>query len=220
MLTPAMIEYANSPTKETQAALTPDDVLTILKLGNERFVAGQMTERDLWAQAKATSTGQYPIAAVLSCIDSRVPPELVFDVGIGDIFVGRVAGNFVNPDLLGSFEFATQVIGAKLILVLGHTGCGAVDGACDGLRLGNLTQTLRKLEPAIEAVPDSAGPRDSRNRAFVKAVTWKNVELAAEAFHSQSQVIRELVEAGELKIVGGVYELATGKVEFLDAGEE
>ncbi len=207
---------AVTQTRETQAAMTPSQVLAALKAGNERFVAGTALERDLLAQVRQTANGQYPIAAVLGCLDSRVPPELVFDMGIGDLFVGRVAGNYVDTDMLGSLEFATKVAGAKVILVLGHTDCGAVKGACDGVKLGNLTHTLSNLAPAMYAVKDVSGPRNASNKAFVDAVVHANVKLNVQALLDRSAVLRELVESGDLLIVGGVYDLKTGQVTFLD----
>jgi carbonic anhydrase len=210
------LAQTKTQTRASQAALSPDDVLAALKAGNERFVSGQMLERDLRAQVKQTASGQYPIAAIMSCLDSRVPPEMVFDMGIGDMFVGRVAGNYVDTDMLGSFEFATKVAGAKVILVLGHTDCGAVKGACDGVKIGNLTHTLSNLAPALYAVRDVDGPRNASNKQFVDAVTRANVELNVQALVDRSTVLSELVDAGELKVVGGIYDLKTGRVTFLD----
>ncbi len=207
---------ATTQSQATQAALTPDEVIEALKAGNERFVSGRMLERDLRSQVRQTAAGQYPMAAVMGCLDSRVPPEIVFDMGIGDLFVGRVAGNYVDTDMLGSFEFATRVAGAKVILVLGHTSCGAVKGACDGVKIGNLTHTLSNLAPALYAVRDVNGPRNAGNKAFVEAVTRANVDLNVQALVDRSAVLRELVEAGRLKIVGGIYDLQTGRVNFLE----
>ena len=207
---------ATTQTRATQAALTPEQVLDALKAGNERFASGRMLERDLPAQVQQTSSGQYPMAAIMGCLDSRVPPEFVFDMGIGDLFVGRVAGNYVDTDMLGSFEFATKVAGAKVILVLGHTECGAVKGACDGVKLGNLTHTLSNLAPALYAVRDVDGSRNASNKAFVDAVTRANVELNVKALIDRSAVLRELVEDEQLKVVGGIYDLKTGRVAFLD----
>ncbi len=203
-------------TRQTQAAATPDEIITALKEGNERFVQGQMLNRDLRAQVQQTATGQYPLASIVGCIDSRVPPELVFDMGIGDLFVARVAGNYIETDILGSLEFATKVAGSKVIVVLGHTQCGAVKGACDGVELGNLTHTLSNLMPAVYAVDDVDGPRSSQNKAFVDRVVRKNVELNVANLTERSAVLRELVEQGKLKIVGAVYDLKSGRVTFLD----
>lgn len=216
----ATIAYASSQTmtKQSLNSLSPDDVLKMLKEGNQRFVSGNMLQRDLKAQVKATAHGQYPMATILSCIDSRVPVEMVFDMGIGDVFVGRVAGNYIETDILGSFEYATKVAGSKLIVVLGHTSCGAVKGACDGVKMGNLTETLSNLEPAMTAVKNVRGERNSKNKPYVNAVVEMNVKLTIQAILDRSDIIRDLVEAGNLKIVGGVYDLKTGKVNFLDSG--
>lgn len=218
LLSIATIAYAQTvtQTRASQAALTPDRVLVELKAGNERFVSGEMHDRDLRAQVKQTASGQYPMAAIVGCLDSRVPPEMVFDMGIGDLFVGRIAGNYVDTDMLGSLEFATRVAGAKVILVLGHTDCGAVKGACDGVQLGNLTHTLANLAPALYAARDVAGPHNAKNKEFVSAVTRANVELNVKTLLSRSTVLQELVDDGNLKVVGGVYDLATGRVTFFD----
>jgi carbonic anhydrase len=203
-------------TKETQAAISPADALQRLKDGNARFVAGQSLPRDLRAQVKATGGGQYPFATVLGCIDSRVAPEIVFDEGIGDIFSARIAGNFVEPSILGSLEFASKVAGSKLILVLGHTECGAIKGACDDVKLGNLTETLSHLRPAVAAVTSVPGERNSKNKAFVEAVTHMNVKLTLEAIRKQSPVLDELIARGEVGLAGGVYDVKTGVVTFLE----
>ncbi len=203
-------------TSESQAAMTPDDALALLREGNQRFLAGKLLERDLLAQVKATASGQYPHSVVLSCIDSRVPPEMVFDQGLGDIFAPRVAGNFVDEELLGSMEFAAAVAGSKAIVVLGHSECGAVKGACDNVKLGNLTQTLANIRPAVEAVPGFEGERNSKNAAFVSAVAHENVRQTVNNILERSVVIAELVDRGRLKVVGAMYDVATGKVTFLD----
>ncbi len=202
--------------QEAQTSLTPDQALELLKEGNARFVAGESTNRDLIAQQKATAGGQYPFAVVLSCLDSRSAPEIVFDQGIGDLFVGRVAGNVVDEDLLGSFEFATAAAGSKLIVVMGHTACGAVKGACDGVELGNLTLLLDEIEPAIDAVQTPAGTdRSSANIEFVNRVVETNVEMQVNELLRRSDVIRGLVEQGQVKVIGAVHDLATGEVRFL-----
>jgi carbonic anhydrase len=201
-------------TKESQANMTPDQALAALKEGNQRFVSGKMMQRDLMAQVKTTATGQYPIAAVLGCIDSRVPPEIVFDQGLGDIFSARIAGNFANTDIIGSFEFATKLSGAKLIVVLGHTDCGAVKGACDNAQLGNLTATLSHIAPAVYVVTDVPGERTSKNAAFVQHVADANVRLTVQALTERSAVLRDLVDHGQLKVVGAMYDLASGQVHF------
>ena len=203
-------------TAETQAALTPEQVLLRLKDGNERFVQGTAVERDFMGQVRETSTGQFPMAAILGCIDSRVPHEIVFDKGVGDIFSARVAGNFVNTDILGSLEFATAVAGSKVVVVLGHTECGAVKGACDGVELGNLTATLSNIAPAVYAVDDIEGPRTSANKAYVQAVAHENVEMTVRNMVERSPVMHRLVEAGDLIVVGAMHDVATGEVTFFE----
>ena len=207
----------NAQTKASQDAISPAKALELLKEGNQRFTAKQQVERDLNLQVEQTSTGQFPFATVLSCIDSRVPAELVLDQGIGDIFSVRIAGNFVNSDILGSMEFASKLAGTKLILVLGHTACGAVKGACDHAELGNLTGMLDKIAPAVEAVtePAAAADRTSANIDFVNAVGAKNVTLTIERIREESPVLAEMEQAGEIQIVGGMYDIATGQVSFL-----
>jgi carbonic anhydrase len=215
-LTAVAEHHADVQTKETQAALTPEAALGLLKAGNERFLSGTMANRDLAAQVKATAGGQFPHSVVMGCIDSRVPPELVFDQGIGDIFTPRIAGNFVDQELLGSIEFATAVAGSKVVVVLGHSACGAVKGACDNVKLGNLTQTLSYIKPAVEAVPGFEGERNSGNSEFVQAVTHENVRLTVARMLSESLVLKKLVERGELLVVGAIYDLSTGQVTFLE----
>jgi carbonic anhydrase len=203
-------------TREAQAAITPARALQMLKEGNERFVSGKPTERDLLAQVAQTSKGQFPFAAIVSCLDSRIPPELVFDQGIGDLFVARVAGNIVNDDILGSLEFATKLSGAKLIVVMGHTECGAVKGACDAAQLGLLTATLANTNPAVETVEGDYSPRTSKNAAFVQAVAEKNVALTMQKLRQRSVVLREMIAGSELGLVGAMYDVGTGKVVFYD----
>lgn len=204
-------------TVEFQSSMTPASALQLLKEGNGRFVQGQLGSRDYLERVQDTSGGQWPFAAVLSCIDSRVPAELVFDQGIGDVFSVRIAGNVVNEDIVGSLEFSCKVAGAKLIVVLGHERCGAVMGACDGVKLGSLTGLLEKIEPAIEAteLPNGEGPRDATNRDFVQAVAVKNAKMAAANILEQSEVLAEMHRAGQIDIVGAMYDVATGKVRFL-----
>lgn len=204
-------------TAETQAALTPAAVVQLLKDGNARFLAGQAVERNFMEQMRQTSTGQYPMATILGCIDSRAPHEVVFDKGIGDLFSARIAGNFINTDMLGSLEFSTAVAGARVIVVLGHTECGAVKGACDHVQLGNLTTTLANLSPAVYAVQDIEGPRTSANKAFVEAVAHENVAMTVDNIIERSLVIRGLVESGRLIVIGAMYDVATGVVTFDDA---
>lgn len=204
-------------TAERQAATTPQAALEQLMAGNSRFVAGLATQRDLLAQVRATAAGQHPIASIVACIDSRVPPERIFDLGVGDAFVARVAGNFVDEEILGSLEFASAVAGSRVILVLGHTECGAVKGACDGVELGHLTATLAQIRPALEAVPGGDfSPRSSKNRDFVRAVTHANVRLTVEEILRESAVLRGLHEEGRLLVVGAIYDVATGEVDLLE----
>ncbi|MDB4107837.1 carbonic anhydrase family protein [Bacteroidia bacterium] len=203
-------------TKDTQAIMTPAKSLQELKDGNSRFQKGSVLSRDLMDQMSDTSKGQFPFATVLSCIDSRVSSELIFDQGIGDIFSVRIAGNFVNQDILGSMEFACKLAGTKLILVLGHTSCGAVKGACDDAKLGNLTDMLAKIKPAVNSVeePADASQRNSGNIQFVNMVSAKNVELNIQRILDESPVLAEMKQAGDIQIVGGMYDIQTGAVEF------
>jgi len=202
--------------KAAQTATSPSAALARLKDGNARFLAGESTDRDYAQQINATASGQFPFASVISCLDSRAAPEILFDQGIGDLFVGRVAGNIVNDDLLGSLEFGSKVAGSKLIVVLGHTECGAVKGACDYVELGNLTGLLDKIEPAIDAVPVDGGDRSSSNAAFVREVTDMNVRLTVTSITQRSPVLAEMVAAGDLQIVGAVYDISTGQVNWLN----
>ncbi|MFC1835591.1 carbonic anhydrase family protein [Thermodesulfobacteriota bacterium] len=206
---------AITQTKETQAAITPQKALQMLKEGNERFIRGKMLKRDLMKQVKATAGGQFPFAALVSCIDSRESGQLIFDQGIGDVFNARVAGNFVNDDILGSLEFACAIVGARLIVVLGHTECGAIRGACDDVKMGNLTKTLANIKPAVAAVSGFDSNRNAANSAFVKAVTDKNVVLTVERIRKRSPVLRELVDKGKLGLTGAIYDVHTGKVKFM-----
>jgi carbonic anhydrase len=203
-------------TREAQAAITPSKALEILKEGNKRFVSNKLRKRDLMAQVKKTGKGQFPFAAVVSCLDSRTQPEYIFDQGIGDIFVARVAGNFVNDDILGSLEFATKLVGARLIVIMGHTLCGAVMGACDKAQLGLLTTTLANINPAVEAVEGDYNPRTSQNDKFVEAVTEKNVKLTMQKLRTRSVVLREMIDKGEIGLVGAMYDVSTGKVTFFE----
>lgn len=208
---------ATSPmTRETQQAMTPGDALDRLRAGNDRFARGASIARDYPAEVRETSTGQYPYAVVLSCIDSRTAPEILFDEGIGDIFVPRVAGNYAPIDVVGSMEFATRLAGAKLVVVLGHSECGAVKGACDGAQLGNLTTVLNAIQPAVAEVTYVDGPRTSKNPTFVQAVAEQNVRRTVEVIRAESPVMRELENQGQIRIVGAMYDVATGRVEFLD----
>ena len=204
--------FAQVQTKESQAALTPSKALDLLKEGNARFLGGKMKARDLNAKVVATASGQYPFAAVVSCMDSRVPAEIVFDQGIGDLFSLRVAGNVVDTDFLGSLEYATKVVGSRLILVMGHTSCGAVKGAIDDVKLGNLTALLAQDKPAIAAA--GPPPGTSKDNAFVDRVATANVRLAMRRVREGSAVIRELLDSGRVGLVGGMYDVDTGKVVF------
>jgi carbonic anhydrase len=203
-------------TKESQATMTPEKALQFLREGNERFQNNLKANRNLLQQINDTRDGQFPFAIILSCIDSRVSAELVFDQGLGDIFSVRIAGNFVNEDILGSMEFACKLAGTKLIVVLGHTSCGAIKGACDHARLGNLTKLIEKIEPAVYATeePKEEAQRNSKNLDFVDAVAAKNVDLTIARVRRESPVLKELEEDGDIKIVGGMYDIATGAVEF------
>lgn len=203
-------------TKETQATMTPEKSLAFLKEGNKRFVNNLKANRNLLEQVNDTSSGQFPFATILSCIDSRVSAELVFDQGLGDIFSVRIAGNFVNEDILGSMEFACKLAGTKVIVVLGHTSCGAVKGACDDAKLGNLTAMLSKIKPAVNAVtsPEDESLRNSKNLEFVDHVSAKNVMLTIDRIKKESPVLAEMEDNGEIKIVGAMYDIHTGAVNF------
>ena len=204
-------------TKQTQEAMSPDAALQALKDGNNRFITSNQVSRDLMQQVADTSTGQYPFATVLHCIDSRVSAELVFDQGIGDLFSIRIAGNFVNEDILGSMEFATKLAGTKVVVILGHTACGAVKGACDHAKLGNLTGMLEKIAPAVSQVKDPADAslRTSSNIDFVNRVAVKNVHMAIDNLRAMSPVLKEMEAAGEIKVVGAMYHIENGQVVFL-----
>lgn len=199
-------------TQPEQQAMTPQQVLDLLYAGNRRFVQGDITHRDHRAQIRAAVEGQWPKAVVLSCLDSRVPVEDVFDCGIGDLFVARVAGNFVNVDILGSMEFACKVVGARLVFVLGHEHCGAVKGAIDRVELGNLTAVLRAIAPAADEVTTVEGERSSKNAAFVHRVAEQNVIRTLRRIRQESAILRDLEAAGVIRIVGGMYDMDTGEV--------
>lgn len=205
----------NVMTKEEQAKLTPDQVLQDFIEGNKRFQSGTTTTRDHSEQARKSAPGQFPKAVVLSCLDSRVPVEDIFDQGLGDVFVGRVAGNFVNLDLLGSMEFACKVAGAKLVLVLGHQHCGAVKGAIDDVKLGNITAMLAKIKPAVKMSQDFTGAKTSKNDEFVKHVSENNVKFALQQIREKSPILKEMEDKGEIKIVGAFYRLTDGTLEFV-----
>src|SRR6476660_1289977 len=203
-------------TATEQKALTPDSVLQILKEGNKRFRNNDLTARDHSALVRDAAAGQYPKAVVLSCLDSRIPVEDVFDRGIGDIFVARVAGNFVNEDILGSMEFGCKVSGAKLILVMGHESCGAIKAAIDNVKLGNITAMLTKIEPAVVASQDFKQDRTSKKNEFVEYVSKNNIKNTIEAIKAKSPILKEMADKGEIKIIGGYYSLETGEVTFFE----
>lgn len=203
-------------TKETQLSLTPESALQILKEGNDRFVNNLKANRNLLQQVNDTSSGQFPFATILSCIDSRTSAELIFDQGLGDIFSIRIAGNILNEDILGSMEFATKIAGSKIIVVLGHTKCGAIAGACNHVELGNLTTLLNKIQPAIFQEKETKENRTGSNPQFVNNVTDINVHLTIERIRRESLIIDELEQEGKIKIVGGSYDVETGKVSFFE----
>ncbi len=202
--------------KACQEAVTPQMILGRFKQGNARFASGKHTPHNYLKQAQATAAGQYPLASVVSCIDSRSPPEIIFDQSIGDFFNARVAGFIVNEDILGSLEFASKLAGSKLIIVLGHTNCGAIKGACDDAKLGNLTGLLAKIKPAMSRIPNDGKDRSSKNYAFVDMVAEQNVRLTIETIRAKSPVLKEMEDKGEIKIVGAMYDLKTAKVEWYD----
>ena len=205
--------YAAALTKEQRDKLTPDQIIEAMKKGNERFRSGKMSQQDFVAQKRATAAGQYPAAVVLSCVDSRVPAEIILDARLGDTFNARVAGNIVNDDLLGSLEFACALAGAKVVLVMGHTACGAIKGAIDGVQLGNLSGLLNKIRPAVD-VTRFDGERTAKNDAFVDEVAKSNVRLTVSAIRQRSDVLAGLEKEGKIKIVGSMYHLVGGRVEF------
>ena len=207
------IAYAAALTKAQREKLTPEAILALMKKGNKRFSAGRREDHSYLAQQRASAGGQYPMAVLLSCIDSRAPAETIMDLRIGDIFNSRVAGNIENPDILGSMEFACKVAGAKVVLVMGHTACGAIKGAIDNAELGNLTGLLAKIKPAVEATAYS-GERSSKNYAFVDAVARKNVELTIANIRKDSPVLAGMESSGAIKIAGAMYNLQTGAVDF------
>lgn len=203
-------------TKASQTELSPKDALQMLKEGNERFLANQVLERNLLSQVQDTATGQYPFASIVSCIDSRIPTEIIFDQGVGDVFNARIAGNFVNEDILGSLEFACKLAGSKLIVIMGHTSCGAVKGACDHAKLGNLTAMLSKINPAMDKVHTEEGvDRSSKNTDFVNQVAVQNVLLNIDRLKAESPVLNEMIEANQIDVVGAIYDVKSGKVSFL-----
>jgi len=206
--------FSQVVTKEKQVAMTPSRAFDKLKEGNERFVQNTLKSRNWNTKVKLTASGQYPFATILGCMDSRAPSEIIFDQGLGDIFTIRVAGNIVNEDILGSMEYALKVAGSKLLVVMGHTECGAIKGAIDKVDLGNLTVLLDKITPAVNAV-NYDGNKISGDKPFVKLVTIKNIEMAIEEIRAKSEILKEMESKGEIKIVGALYDVATGKVSWL-----
>ena len=201
-------------TKEMQAAITPAMALELLKQGNQRFVDNLKINRNLLQQANETSDGQHPFAVILSCIDSRTSAELIFDQGLGDIFSARIAGNIINEDILGSMEFGCKLAGAKIIVVLGHTKCGAIKGACDHVEMGNLTALLSKIRPAVDDELTVNENRNSSNPEFVEKVSAINVKRTVKSITERSSILREMLESGQIAIVGGVHDITTGVVKF------
>jgi carbonic anhydrase len=203
-------------TKELQEKITPSQALEALEQGNKRFLQNSMLSRNLLEQVNVTSEGQHPLAVILSCIDSRTSSELIFDQGIGDIFSVRIAGNIINEDILGSMEFACKVAGSKLVLVLGHTKCGAIKGACDHVQLGNLSTLLSKINPALEEEKTTKENRNSKNAEFVENVATINVKRTVQEILNRSSILKEMVEEGKIGIVGAMYDVSTGEVKFYD----
>lgn len=205
-------------TSETQLSITPSKALEFLKEGNARFVNNLKMSRNLLQQANETRDGQWPFAVILSCIDSRTSAELIFDQGLGDIFSIRIAGNVVNTDIIGSLEFACKIAGSKLIVVLGHTSCGAIKGACDHVEMGSLTELLSKIQPAVyeETQTVDAGNRNSRNASFVENVTNLNIKRSVRSIVNRSYILEQMIEKGEIAIIGAKHHLDTGMVDFFD----
>lgn len=199
-------------TKLKQEQISPTEALQILMDGNKRFVENTLTQRDLLGQVSDTSTGQFPFAAILSCIDSRVPAEIVFDQGIGDVFSARVAGNIVNEDMLGSIEYACKVAGSKIVVVMGHTKCGAVTAACKNVELGNITALLSKIKPAVELCSTGV----EMDAEAIEEVAIQNVLLSIQNIREESPILAEMEQEGSILIVGAIYSVATGEVSFLE----
>lgn len=201
-------------TKETQQGLTPEMAITILQEGNNRFINNLKANRNLLQQVNETAAGQFPFAAILSCMDSRTSAELIFDQGLGDIFSIRVAGNVLNDDILGSMEYACKVAGSKLVVVLGHTKCGAIIGACNHVEVGHITTLLEKVKPAIDQETQTTADRNGNNAEFVNHVTENNVHLTMARVRKESPILADMEKNGEIRIIGGVYDVETGKVDF------
>ena len=208
------LAHGDGLTKRQRDRLTPDEILAALKDGNEHFRKGEGVRRNYLAEQKASAKAQYPAAVILGCIDSRAPAEVIMDQGIGNVFNCRVAGNIINDDILGSMEFACKVSGSKLILVLGHSNCGAIKGAVDNVQLGNLTELLDKIKPAAAQVPNDVQPRTSKNDDFVQKTADANVRLVMEQIRERSPILREMLDAGTIALEGGMYNLATGEVHL------
>lgn len=205
-------------TKELRDSITPQEAVNILKKGNDRFVNNLKVNRNLLQQINETSDGQHPFAVILSCIDSRTSAELIFDQGLGDVFSVRIAGNIQNADILGSMEFSCKVAGAKIVVVLGHTKCGAIKGACDHVEMGNLTTLLEKIKPAIEAEKSVKDNRNAANSMFVEKVASLNVRLTMKQILKNSPILKDMISKGEIILVGGMYDVETGAVDFYDNG--
>jgi carbonic anhydrase len=201
-------------TKEIQTAITPVMALDLLKEGNKRFISNLKLNRNLLQQANDTSDGQHPFAVILSCIDSRTSAELIFDQGLGDVFSVRIAGNIINEDILGSMEFGCKVAGSKIIVVLGHTKCGAIKGACDHVEMGNLTALLSKISPAVDNETETKENRNSSNSVFVENVASINVKQTVQAIMDRSPILSEMIQSGQLGIIGGIHDISTGEVTF------
>lgn len=203
-------------THDLQASMSPKQILDSLKKGNERFSSGVLSQVDYTSQIVKSENAQYPAAVILSCLDSRVPVETIFDLSIGDVFVARVAGNIANTDILASMEYACKVSGSKLVVVLGHTNCGAVKSAIDDVKLGNITELLSKIRPALDSVSEFAGEKNAKNKEYVAKVTDENVKLTMDNIRLNSQILKEMEDKGEIDIIGGLYNLDNGKVSFFE----
>lgn len=203
-------------TKEMQQAIKPSKALELLKDGNKRFVNNLKINRNLLQQVNETSDGQHPFAIILSCIDSRTSAELIFDQGLGDVFSVRIAGNVINEDILGSMEFACKIAGSKIIVVLGHTKCGAIKGACDHVEMGNLTNLLSKIRPAVDDESSTRDHRNSGNDTFVENVASINVKRTVHAIMERSTILKEMIETGQIGIIGGKHDLSSGEVTFYE----
>lgn len=212
-------DFLHAPNHKTQSQITPDDAIKILISGNNRFINNLELRRNHLESVHSTALDQSPYAAILGCIDSRVSPELIFDLGIGDIFDVRVAGNFINDDIIASLEYSCKIAGAKLVVILGHSSCGAIKGAIDRIEVGKISQLIQKIEPAIAKAGNRFGDRSSDNSLLVDIVSKYNVEIAIEQLLERSQLIKDLKNTDEIKVIGGMYHVDTGKVNFFEAGK-